>query len=93
MGKLRVLSVAEAKWDSDALVCEQESGYGINKGTLRIRIGTDASLVVTQFNHGMQQCGVVVLKDLDIDGLLQYLQDVKQLISEEQLALKLMGKK
>ena len=91
--KLKILSVAETHWDSDCLACQQTSGFGPNQGTIRITIDLKSQIVIEKFNQGMQTVGSVVLKDFDIDGMLQYLQDVKQLISEQELVDKLIGRK
>jgi len=91
--RMKTLSVAETHWDSDCLACQQTSGFGPNQGTMRITINLKSQIIIEQFNHGMQTVGTVVLKDLDIDGMLQYLQDVKQLISEQELVNKLTGRK
>lgn len=89
----KFLSVAETYWDPNALACEQTSGFGpVNKSTIRFNVDLKSTLSITQFNHGMQQVGSVVFKDLDIDHLLQYLQDVKQHLAEQELVDKLMGR-
>jgi hypothetical protein len=94
MPELKLLSVNETWWNSDCIACEQTSGYGpANKGTIRIDITLDRTLTIQKFDHGMRQVGSVVFKDLDVDGMLQYLQDVKQFLDEQALVNKLMGRK
>lgn len=94
MASCRLLSVRETYWDPDALACEQTSGWGINEDTIRISIDLKSTVTITKFDRGMRQIGsVVVFNDLDIDNLLQYLQEVKQHLSEKELVDKLTGRK
>jgi len=93
MPELKLLSLAETWWDSDCLACEQTTGFGVNQNTIRFSIDLKSQLTIQEFNHAMRQTGTVVLKDFDIDGMLQYLQEVKQLIDEQKLVDKLMGRK
>ena len=87
----KFLSVKETYWDPNALACEQTSGFGpTDKGTIRFSVDLKSTLNIIQFNSGMRQVGCVVFKDLEIDHLLQYLQEVKQHISEQQLVDKLL---
>ena len=89
----KFLSVRETYWDPNALACEQTSGFGsVNKSTIRFSVDLKSTISITQFNDGMRQVGCVVFKDLDIDHLLQYLQEVKQHLSEQELVNKLMGR-
>jgi len=89
----KFLSVKETYWDPNAMACEQTSGFGPpSNGTIRFSIDLKSTITITKFNHGMREIGVVVFKDLDIDHLLQYLQEVKQHLSEQELVDKLIGR-
>lgn len=93
MPNLKLLSVAETCWDSDCLACEQSASYDSNKSTVRFSVDLKSQLTIQQFNHGMRQTSSVVLKDFEIDGMLQYLQETKQFLAEQKLVDKLMGRK
>jgi hypothetical protein len=89
----KLLSANETYWDPTAMACEQSSGFGpVKRATIRFSIDLKSTITITKFNHGMREQGAVVFNDLDIDHLLQYLQDVKQLLSEQELVDKLMGR-
>jgi hypothetical protein len=89
----KFLSVHETYWDPNALACEQTSGFGpVNKGTIRVSVDLKSTITITKFNHGMREIGSVVFNDLDVDHLLQYLQEVKQHLSEQELVNKLMAR-
>lgn len=90
----RLLSAKETYWDENALAVEQTTGIGhLNKHTLRISINLKSQITIQKFNDGMRQVGSVVFNDFDIDGMLQYLQEVKQHISEQELVDRLMKAK
>ena len=89
----RLLSAKETYWDENALAIEQTTGFGANKGTLRISINLKSQITFEKFNDVKRPVGVVVFNDFDIDGMLQYLQEVKQHISEQELVDKLMKAK
>ena len=89
----KFLSANETYWDQNAMAYEQTSGFGpVNKGTIRFSVDLKSIITITKFNQGMREVGVVVFNDLDIDHLLQYLQEVKQYLSEQELVDKLKGR-
>jgi hypothetical protein len=90
---LRLLSAKETYWDKTALAAEQTTGFGHRKRTLRFSINPKSQITIEAYDDGMRSIGVMVFNDLDIDGMLQYLQDVKQYISEQELIDKLLNSK
>lgn len=93
MPDLKILSVRETYWDETALACQQTTGYGpVKNATIRISINPKSQIVIQKFNHGMQVVSAVAFDDFDINGMIEYLQEVKQHLSEQKLIDKLTGK-
>ena len=96
MSTLRILSVAESNYISDGVVAQQNnyrpvtrsgsSGPFGNDNILKIKIDKDRKLDIS-LSTGEH----IKFLDLDVDGLIQYLQEVKVWLSEEDLVRKLMG--
>jgi hypothetical protein len=97
MGKFELFSVAEDYYKSNRLTAKQEiliRDYGLNAfqtSSLQISVDTDKTLTIHDYKKGKLQ-NSIVFPDLDIDGMIEYLQDVKTFISEEEMIKKLAGK-
>jgi hypothetical protein len=94
MSKFELLSVAEDDYESDRLTVKQEF-YSPNRQALKISITSKRNLVIETWcptNGGNQRTKIVAI-DVDIEGLLQFVQDAKTFIDEEAMIEKLKGKK
>jgi len=91
----KFLSANETHWDPNAIASEQtESRLGLHqKTTIRFNVDLRSTLTISQYNNEMRQVGCVIFKDIDIDHLLEYFQEVKQHLAEQELVNKLMGGK
>lgn len=102
MSKLKLLSVNELHGFSDRIGTEftefvPESSYTDRDRliTTRITVHANRSIVIRQIEDGP---GVtlpesIVIRKCDIDTLIEFLQEAKTFVSEEEMVAKLIGKK
>lgn len=93
MGKFKVLSVAEDDYLSDRFTIQQEWSHP-NSQALKISITAKKNLVIETWCPtipGGHRTKIMAF-DIDIDGLLQFVQDAKTFIDEEAMIAKLIGK-
>jgi len=96
---LNILSVAEAGGDSDVVVCIQGGTDFVgryNDTDLKISINSQSQITIEILRRTMNQRIVdnkLTFNNLDIDGMIEYLTEVKQFISEAKLVDRLMGKR
>lgn len=92
---MQILSVAENDGKSESLAARQTL-YGSHGGVqLHIEIGFNRTLHVSCKPIGIPGCKVdtVNFSGLDVDGMIEFLQEAKRLISEEDMYKKLVGKR
>ncbi len=107
MGAVKILTVAEDNGISDRLTCVSKSYAGFSQDrhisqdkTLKISIDADRNLTLNMFTNGIYNGAFKFheheiqfeFHDVDVDGLIQYLQEVKVWLSEEDMIKKLIGK-
>lgn len=94
MGKFNLLSVAEDNYVSDRYTAKQDSffrGYTSRVVSLELSVTVDKTLTINFFESERLK-DKIVFPNLDIDGMIEYLQEVKTFISEEDMIKKLRGK-
>jgi hypothetical protein len=91
MSDYKLLSVNEDNGHSDRLTARFFSYGGFNKSSdMIISVSATRKFTIEQRKpNGLT--GSVEFQDIDIDGVIQYLQDVKVFLSEEDMVKKLMG--
>ena len=93
MPTLELLSIAEDSYQSDRISCKHEEHYP-NRQVLKLSVTSKKNLVIeARCPNNNQPAQVITVFDMDIDGLIQFLQDAKIFISEEEMVNKLMGRK
>lgn len=100
MSKFKTLSVAEDRYQSDRLTAAQAritstricGKYVASQEELRIGISTKRGLSVELYIDGLRWSNIV-FENIDIDGLIQHLLEVKQFLSEEDMIARLLGTK
>jgi hypothetical protein len=104
--KFEILTVAEDDYESDRFTAAQKNyhhaGFSWNPGRrstpiqeckeLRFSLDVKRSLMIRKLKNGKME-NMITFEKVDIDGLIEYLQEVKQFLSEEELVAKLLGKK
>lgn len=86
MPKLEILTVAENSYNSDEYAAKWVGGDSKWKGqTLCICIGKDRTLKLTPGNHGQPQIKIERFDTDSIDSLIEYLQDAKKFLREQDL--------
>ncbi len=89
MNKLEILSVAENNWCSETISARQRTGYD----QFRISIDLKRKLEIIQINtQGKLKISKITVHDLDLNGLIEYLQEVQRYHNEEEMVKKLLGK-
>lgn len=92
----KLLSIAEDRGQSDRMSAVQESWTtSIGARKLYISVDTKRTLRIELLN-GIDyriEGKFVEFKGLDVDGLIEYLQEVKTFLSEEDMVKELMGKR
>ena len=91
MTEFKVLSVAEENYESDCISAKwysYDNRYGHQQ--LRISVNKDRKLVLEDDRNALCFDQFTVHT---IDSLIQYLQDAKTFLSEEDMIAKLMGKR
>ncbi len=92
MSKLERLSVHEDGDRSNRLAAIQDSWTGRESTKFYLSVDVNGSAIFETRTNGVPKCSIQILK-LDIDGMIEFLQDAKQFISEEKMVAVLMGKK
>jgi hypothetical protein len=92
MGELRILTVNEDGGFSDRMTATQSSHLPNANFSLKISIDTERKLSMLVTSNVMPARQVLDFPKLDIDGLIDYLQQVKTFISEEDMVVALRGK-
>lgn len=92
MSKLRILSVAENNGDSDSLTAHQKYRTRNGNWEFGITIDLNRTVVIKRKYETSTTIETLTFSNLDIDGIIEYLAEVKQLISEQEVINKLMGK-
>lgn len=93
MTEFKVLSVAEDNYKSNCISAKwysYDNRYGHQQ--LRISVNKDRKLVLEDDRNGNALCFDRFTVQT-IDSLIQYLQDAKTFLSEEDMIAKLMGKR
>ena len=90
MSVFRILSVNENDGQSDVITARLTK-YGFHNRTIDISFDADSKMTVSI--NGDAGYGRAEFMYVDIDSLIEYLQEAKQFISEEQLVRKLCGVK
>ena len=92
MSELKILSVAEDNGNSERMSAVQHFPGRMNEPgtTIVFSIYSDRSLHI-RFNAPLPVD--IIFPELDVDGLILFLQDAKQFISESDVIAKLQGKK
>lgn len=92
MPTLELLSIAEDSYQSDRISCKHEEHWP-NRQTLKLSVTSKKNMVIEVSNPNMiGSKQVITVFDMDIDGLIQFLQDAKVFISEEEMVDKLIGR-
>jgi len=93
MADYKLLSVNEDGGNSDRLTASFFSYGGFNKSSdMIISVTATRKLTIEQRKpNGLS--GSLEFQDLDIDGLIQYLQEVKTFLHEEDMIKVLMGQR
>jgi hypothetical protein len=100
MSKFKTLSVAEDKHQSDRLTASQihqrwirvARKTEIQSEELRISVTNKRRLMIELIHNGASY-DYINFDDIDIDGLIQHLLEVKQFLSEEDMIARLIGTK
>ena len=93
MSKFEILSVAEDNHKANCLSAKQMSYKGGITQSLYISINTDRELTINLNPDTDYRTVSRVFKGVDVDSLIEYLQDVKTFLSEEDMIATLMGRK
>lgn len=92
MGELKILTVNEDGGFSDRMTAVQDSHLPGANFSLRISIDTESKLTLKITSNKYQPgTGTMDFPNLDIDGLIDYLQQVKTFMSEEEMVVALRG--
>lgn len=92
MPKLERLSIQEDGGRSNRLAAIQHSWTLREQTKFYISIDENGSAILEGRTGDLLKASIHIL-ELDIDGMIEFLQDAKQFISEEKMIAKLMGKK
>lgn len=85
------MSVNEDDRHSDRITAAFLSYGGFNRpSNMLISVGATRKFTVSKVVNGIAE--TLEFQDIDLDGLIQYLQDAKVFLSEEDMVKKLMGK-
>jgi hypothetical protein len=94
MSKLELLSIEENGGRSDCMAAQQSaSPWPSQPMKLHINIAVDSSATFTLISEKGLAVRAIDIQALDIDGMIDYLKDVRDFISEEKMVSKLMGRK
>jgi hypothetical protein len=92
MSKFEIISVAEDDYESDRLSVKQEFQKP-NRQSLKISITAKRNMIIETWCAGPHQRRTCITAiEVDIEGLLQFVQDAKTFIDEEAMVEKLKGK-
>lgn len=93
MSTYTILSVNEDNGHSDRLTAKFQSHNGRfgDWSTMKISVTDSRKLIIGKIDGNGLVNQNVEFQDIDLDGLIQYLQDVKVFLSEEDMVKKLMG--
>lgn len=90
---MRILTVSEDDGFSDRMTAVQDTHLPGANFSLRISIDTERKLSVKITSNTYKPGGGMMdFPKLDLDGLIEYLQDVRTFISEEEMVVALRGK-
>ena len=90
MPQFQLLTVNENEGRSEVITARLHT-YGFVTKTLELSFDADSTMSLSvQTEHGRLRTDFI---NADIDSLIEYLQEAKQFISEEQLVRKLCGVK
>jgi len=93
MSKFEILSVAEDNNKSNCLSAEQTCYKNGIIQSLYLSVNTDRDLVIRAKSNTNYVGVSTTFRGIDVDSLIEYLQDVKIFLSEEDMVKKLMGKR
>ena len=90
----KILTVAEDNYESDRLtaVFPSYGGRFQDPSQMTISVSAYRKVVIKRINQGIVN-GSLEFQDLDIDGIIQYLQEVKTFLHEEDMIKVLMGQR
>lgn len=90
MSKLELLSIAEDSHKCNCMSARQSVYYKGVSQTLYLSINTERELTITINPLAPLTRDTTRFKGIDIDGLIEYLQDVRTFLSEEDMIKKLI---
>ncbi len=83
MNDLKILTVSEDEGKSDCLsAIARFPTYGENSGRFYISIDTERKLTIMVRRGKFSRDDTIIVEKIDVDSFLEYLQDVKQFLSE-----------
>ncbi len=86
MPKLEILTVAENRYNSDEYAAKWDgSDSKWRPQSLQVSIGKDRTLKLTPGNHSMSQIRIERFDIDSIDSLIEYLQEAKVFLREQDL--------
>lgn len=86
--KFELLSINEDDGASDRVTAKQ-----VGEGSIKISITDRKRARIEHIDGRTYHKSIIEFKDLDIDGLIDFLQEAKVFISEEEMVRTLMGSK
>ena len=92
MPKFEILSIKEDGEQSDRLSCKHVEVFP-NKQVLKISVTAKKNLVIHAKAANNHTATVINVFGIDIDSLIEFLQEARTFVSEEEMVLKLMGRK
>lgn len=99
MSVVKILSVAEDDGRSDRISCILSNDNmfmrdSTRKQDIRLSINGDNDMVIniSEIKDGSKVRYIFNAPDIDIDGLIGFLNDAKEFISEDRMMKKLIGK-
>jgi hypothetical protein len=90
--KLEMLSVAQDNGHSDRITAQQRNYVRGMTNLFQISVTNNGKLTITHDYPSARGTAVVEYPEIDLDGLIQFLQDAKTFVSEEEMYQKLKGK-
>lgn len=92
MSKFELLSVAEDNWQSDRLTARMDTHYP-NRQVVKISFTGKRNMIIeSSCPNSNTPVTVITAFDIDIQSLLDFVQEAKTFISEEEMVAKLTGK-
>jgi|APFre7841882630_1041343.scaffolds.fasta_scaffold78206_2 hypothetical protein len=92
MPKFEILSIKEDDDQSDRISCKHEEVFP-NRQVLKISVTSKKNMTIHAKAANNHTATIINVFGIDIDSLIEFLQEARTFVSEEEMVNKLMGRK